>query len=100
MRVEVVRWLDSGLAMSDGWQPVEYYKERALTEAMEVVSTGMPMHEDDEVLILAGTWDPALNQFLNAQVIAKKNILRRRAVAGLDDLDGECLLVGPELEAA
>lgn len=94
MRVEVVRWLDSGMALSDGWQSPEWFKERARTESMEVVSVGIPMHEDDEVVVLAATWDPALDQYLNAQVIVKANILARSEVASLDDEEGKQMTGG------
>lgn len=86
MQVDIIRWLDTGLAISEGWKRPEHYASQARTGRMEVVSAGLLVYEDDDVVVVANSYDPELDQFVNAQVIAKVAILSRATPLFDDDV--------------
>lgn len=75
MQVELIRWLDTGLAVADGWQDVDYYKREG--KCSEVVSSGLLVFEDDDRVILANSYDPDHDTYVNAMVISKSAIITR-----------------------
>jgi hypothetical protein len=79
MRVERVTWLDTGLAISDGWMTPAHILEHATNQL--VTSVGFVMYEDDDRLILTGTFAADIDQHLNAQSISKIAIRQREDIA-------------------
>ena len=73
IRMVLVTWLDSGLASSDAeWQTTEEIvgSMRLHDESsMQVSTVGYLIHEDDEHLVVAQSYDPHNEHFLNAQMI-------------------------------
>lgn len=98
MQVELIRWLDTGLAIAEGWKTPDWYASQAATRRMEVLSVGFLVHEDDDVIVLAQSYDPEHNQYVNAEVIAKQGIITR----GTPMFDGDIRLLAqmPSLVAA
>lgn len=75
-----VRWIDSGMAIDHGWAGRERYLRDVRIDRMIAHSTGYLMHEDDDLLVLSTTYDPAGRTFYGAQVIAKSSIIERSRV--------------------
>lgn len=80
MTVEVIKWLDSGLSIADGWQTIEFYREAGRLDRMYAYTVGMVFHEDEDVVLVAQTYDPKHDTYINAQAIAKANITDRTVV--------------------
>lgn len=80
MRVELVQWLDTGLAVNDGWMDTSYVVSRAHHLARPVTSSGIVMHEDEEAIVLAGAYAKDTGQWLNAHAILKSAIVGRRTL--------------------
>lgn len=76
----VVRWIDSGMAIDRGWARRERYIADVRIDRMIAQSAGYLMHEDEHVLVLSTTYDPAGETFYGAQVITKASILERTQV--------------------
>lgn len=83
MKVELVEWLDSGLSLHEGWATKEVYLAKAGLDRMAALSAGFVMHEDDDQLILALSYDAEHDTYFSAQVIAKSAIVRRETMGGL-----------------
>lgn len=79
-RIERVEWLDTGMSITDGWMSEEKLRERADPKRMEAISVGWFLYETDDVLVLTQTYDEALDQHFNAQVIHKTAITSRRTI--------------------
>ena len=87
MQVDIIRWLDTGLAGSDGWKDKAFYMREG--KCSEVISAGLLVHEDEEVVIVANSYDPDNDLYVNAQVIAKSAIISR----GTPCFDGDIRLL-------
>lgn len=77
---EAVRWLDTGMAIAEGWKDAAYIRSQAKVGRMEVLSVGLLVFEDDDVVVLANSYDREHDAFHNAQVIAKAGILSRSPI--------------------
>jgi len=69
-----VVWVDSGLAVHDGWIDADSLPDNVET----VESVGIWIGENDNVVIIAGTRDHENEQWLNCQLIWKKAIVEKR----------------------
>ena len=69
-----VVWVDSGLAVHDGWMTAIELPDNVET----VESVGIWIGENEHVVILGGTRDHKNEQWLNCQVIWKKAIVEKR----------------------
>jgi hypothetical protein len=78
VKMEWVKWLDTGLAISDGWMTPEHILAHAQNQTVE--SVGFVMHEDTDIIVLTGSYAPDIDQHLNAQVIRKSAIIAREAL--------------------
>jgi hypothetical protein len=74
----VVRWIDSGMAIDRGWARRARYIADVRIDRMIAHSAGYLMHEDEHVLVLSATYDPAGETFYGAPVITKASILERK----------------------
>jgi hypothetical protein len=79
-QIEIVQWIDSGLAISDGWMDHDEIVKQGSYEHMLAETVGYWVHEDENVLILSHTYDEALDAHLNVQVIAISAIQNRLRV--------------------
>ena len=77
MYAERVRWLDSGCQGDSGWHTVDVFGEALTLDRMTVVTVGIVIHEDEDVLIVAGSWDSTHDAYSNALAIALANIIER-----------------------
>jgi hypothetical protein len=89
MQVDVIRWLDTGMAVAEGWKSPDYYASQAKTARMEVISVGLLVYEDDDVVVLCTSYDREHDAYVNGQVIAKAGILTRGTMAW----DGDVRLI-------
>lgn len=82
--LEAIRWRDSGMQLaSDEWTPITNLRARAVVSGLEVITVGMLVHEDDDVVILGLSIDEAGGSVFGAQAIWKASILER---CGLDQI--------------
>lgn len=83
MRIVRVRWLDSGahLDFDRGWRTLTEFMEKAALGTMEAETVGYLMHEDDDVILLGQTHNPTGDNWVGAQMIAKRNVLSREYLA-------------------
>jgi hypothetical protein len=89
VRSEAIRWRDSGMQLaSDEWTSLTTLRARSVASALEVVTVGLLVHEDDEVVVLGLSLDKPGNSVFGAQLIWKSAIIERR------DLDAH----GPQLQ--
>ena len=77
MQVEVIRWLDTGMALAEGWKKAGFYASQANLTRMEVVTVGLLVYEDDDVVVVANSYDREHDAYVNAQVVAKVAIISR-----------------------
>jgi hypothetical protein len=73
-RMAYVRWIDSGMHSDYGWAPAEKYIENADLHRMECVTVGIIMHEDEDIIVVALSHDPAHDKWISAQLIHKQSI--------------------------
>jgi hypothetical protein len=78
--VVAVRWLDSGMSLDRGWASRDSYVAQARIGRMIVRSVGYLMHEDEDVVVLALSYDPSGQTFYGAQVIARRSIVERSVI--------------------
>lgn len=79
--LEAIRWRDSGMHLAaEEWQPLTRLRARPVANAMEVVTVGMLIHEDEDVVILGLSIDEAGGSVFGAQAIWKPAILERREI--------------------
>ncbi len=76
---EKVTWTDSGLQMTPGWADLSVYESAAREWTGTVTTIGMPIYEDDNVLVLGLSYDAENDNYYGAQLIAK-NCVRSREV--------------------
>lgn len=77
--LEAIRWRDSGMQLaSDEWTPITSLRARSAIAGMEVITVGVLVHEDDDVVILGLSIDEAGGSVFGAQAIWKACILERR----------------------
>lgn len=76
----MVIWRDSGMQISEPWASTEVYKSYIRDWNGEVTSVGMLLHEDDSVLVLGLSYDPAGDHWFSAQLIYKPDIIERRVL--------------------
>jgi hypothetical protein len=80
--LRLVRWIDSGMHIDHGWAPSSTYLDGAEVSRMEVTSVGIVMHEDDDIVVLALSHDPAHDKWISAQLIHRPSIVEmQRLVA-------------------
>jgi hypothetical protein len=83
-RFEAIRWRDSGMQLAnEEWTPIAMLRTRSVASAMEVVTAGLVVHEDDDVVVLGLSIDEPGKAVFGAQVIWKAAILERRGLAGV-----------------
>lgn len=67
-----VEWIDSGNHKDAGWGPKEKYLEDVHEEIRQgVLTVGYLMHADDDLLVVALSWDPYCDAYYGAQIIYK-----------------------------
>jgi hypothetical protein len=80
-RFERIRWLDSGMQLAaDEWTSIAGLRARSVASAMEVVTAGLLVHEDDDVVVLGLSIDEPGDAVFGAQVIWKSAILERHGL--------------------
>jgi hypothetical protein len=75
MRPVYIKWLDSGLFIADGWEPVAQVLPKARLTGMTCTTIGHLVHEDDEVVVVGLSHDESNEAIYGAQVIARRNVL-------------------------
>lgn len=78
--VHAITWMDSGVHIDHGWGPRQSFMDAVSKQGMTVISVGMVMHEDDDVVLIGQTYDPGRDSWIAGQAIAKSNIIERRAL--------------------
>lgn len=86
MNVERVIWIDSGFQISDGWTPVVSALSDFKFDDMQVITAGIVVYEDDDMLGLSTSYNPKSESFFGLQLIAKKNILLREVLSVFSDM--------------
>ena len=81
-KAEYVRWRDSGMHHSDGWQKAYAIASDKNVRDVHVPaeSIGFVIHEDRKTLVLSPTHDRAHRNYIGGQFIAKSNIVKRKKV--------------------
>jgi len=79
-QIVVIEWLDSGLYLDEGWAPQEDYLRELTLDRMTVITSGILMHEDEEMIVVATSYDPSHDTYYGAQVIARSNVISVRVV--------------------
>jgi hypothetical protein len=77
----LVRWIDSGLFISDGWQQLTEVIGQATGSNMTVTTIGHLIHEDDEIVVVGLSLDKDNDAVFGAQTIAKMNIIEYRSLS-------------------
>lgn len=77
----LVRWVDSGLFISDGWQQLTEVIGQATGSNMTVTTIGHLIYEDDEIVVVGLSLDRDNNAVFGAQTIARMNILEYRSLS-------------------
>lgn len=75
-----ITWYDSGMHLDEGWATADKYTEDIDLDRLLVVTVGMLMHEDDDVVVLGLSYDPAHENWYGAQLIMKLNIQKREVL--------------------
>jgi hypothetical protein len=71
-----VTWTDSGIHTDHGWASKEKYLEGINPPESNLVQTaGIKMHEDDDCIVVALSYDPVRNTWYGAEMILKSNVL-------------------------
>lgn len=70
-----VVWLDSGLHKDLGWASADEYLRDAGLASMTVITVGMLMHEDPDIVVLGLNHDPNHDTWIAAQMIARANVI-------------------------
>jgi hypothetical protein len=81
VRVEKVIWLDSGFHISEGWRPVMETLADFRYDDMKVISAGIVVYEDDEIIGISATYSFQTEAAYGLQLIAKSNIISREVLA-------------------
>jgi hypothetical protein len=69
-----VTWIDSGTHIDHGWEKKEKYLE-GLTPKNTVQTVGIKMHEDEETIVVALSYDLVRDAWYGAEMILKQNVL-------------------------
>lgn len=75
--MEAVEWIDSGMHIDQGWAELEVYRSVAKQWNGRVTTVGIPIYEDDRMLVLALSRDDANGNAFGAQLIALSAIVKR-----------------------
>lgn len=74
----LVQWFDTGMHMDHGWAKVESYADELdKPELMTASTCGFLVHENDEHLLVALSWDEANENALSVQVISQLAVIER-----------------------
>jgi len=84
-----ITWKDSGMAISDGWKPIEAMIERAKEHGSTVQTVGLFAYEDDEMVAVGLSRDTGDESILGLQIIHKSNILSRRELVVVASTESE-----------
>lgn len=80
--LEVIRWRDSGMHLAnEEWTKITRLRAQSVAASMEVVTVGVLVHEDDDIVILGLSLDQAEGAVFGAQAIWKGAIVERLPLA-------------------
>ena len=81
-----VKWLDSGMHLDfdRGWRDTETYVQKAAIDNMVVETVGFLMHEDVDILLVGQSHDRTGDNWVGAQVIARRNVIVKRDLVDRD----------------
>lgn len=76
-----VEWIDSGMSRANGWESLEKCIEglglaAAPVRSMEVVTVGLLMHEDDDHIVVAQSYDRHNESWFSTQVIWRPALVK------------------------
>lgn len=80
-RPVLVRWIDSGLFISDGWQQLTEVIGQATGSNMTVTTIGHLVYEDDDIVVVGLSLDRDNDAVFGAQTIARQNIIEYRSLS-------------------
>jgi hypothetical protein len=70
-----VVWIDSGYALGlDGWSPINDLVKDWKPTHMDVLTVGMLMYEDDDVIGICLSWSDSTQAAYGMQIIHRKSI--------------------------
>ena len=75
--IEQIVWVDSGMRLDQGWAPLSEYLAKASPSRTKVSTVGYIMHEDEEIILVGQSLDPAHDTWFGVQMILKKNVVSR-----------------------
>jgi hypothetical protein len=81
MKVVKVKWLDSGMHISDGWQPLLDAMGNFQMTDLHVTTVGILADENDEVLIVGLSQNEPNGHWFGLQIIVKQNVLEYEVLA-------------------
>lgn len=65
-----ITWIDTGIAMTGEWLSLPQILGRiASPDSMLAVTVGWTIHSDNEITVMAQTYDKKHNMWMNAQII-------------------------------
>jgi len=75
--MERIDWTDSGMHIDEGWAHLDVYRSVAREWTGSVTTVGIPIYEDDRVVVLALSCDQGNGMVFGAQLIQKASISYR-----------------------